>query len=276
MFGRRGKYEGRDESQKSSHPNKQRNKTQNKTETPKGTRPVSINATFFKGSLELKLVSLCFIFTCGLHDEALTGLTAPQPGRAREKRDRRNNTERQRNNKKYRETPRQRGSCGLLSRPTLKLLHLFTVQSSSELQPQSTTRSPFKVRVIDCRGKRRCTHPSPSLRRAARWSEPNTPSLLAHPCSTCTPHMSRAGNTTAQRHLVGTSLKHNLHFSKRRCHTSPTPPTRQTTPQAEYLHNTVRYIWNYTHTLKNENANTLSEAGSRLVEPQVGPSAVIM
>lgn len=132
------------------------------------------------------------------------------------------------------------------------------------------------MRVIDCRGKRRCTHPSPSLRRAARWSEPNTPSLLAHPCSTCTPHMSRAGNTTAQRHLVGTSLKHNLHFSKRRCHTSPTPPTRQTTPQAEYLHNTVRYIWNITHTLKNGNANTLSEAGSRLVEPQVGPSAVIM
>lgn len=107
------------------------------------------------------------------------------------------------------------------------------------------------MRVIDCRGKRRCTHPSPSLRRAARWSEPNTPSLLAHPCSTCTPHMSRAGNTTAQRHLVGTSLKHNLHFSKRRCHTSPTPPTRQTTPQAEYLHNTVRYIWNYTHTHRN-------------------------
>lgn len=60
MLGRGGKYEGRDESQKSSHPNKQRNKTQNKTETPKGTRPVSINAAFFKGSLELSISIIVF------------------------------------------------------------------------------------------------------------------------------------------------------------------------------------------------------------------------
>ena len=37
------------------NPHIQTKKTQNNTETPKGTRPVSINATFFKGSLELSI-----------------------------------------------------------------------------------------------------------------------------------------------------------------------------------------------------------------------------
>lgn len=80
----------------------------------------------------------------------------------REKRDRQNNTESSRETIKTTEK-QQDGEgrvvfhAGLVSRPTLKLLHLFTVQFSSELQPQSTTWSPFKVNVTDCAGSAEAT-----------------------------------------------------------------------------------------------------------------------
>lgn len=75
---------------------------------------------------------MCFIFTCGLHDKTLTGLMVSYFGKERKKRemDKTTQSSRERIKNTEKRQDREGDVCfhtGLPSRPTLKLLHLFTV-----------------------------------------------------------------------------------------------------------------------------------------------------
>lgn len=97
----------------------------------KGKRPVSINATFFKGSLELSISIIAFhiymwITWRGIN-RAYSALAWPSERKRRQTKQHSGRETIKSTEKHQDREGRVVFHAGLLSRPTLKLLHLFTV-----------------------------------------------------------------------------------------------------------------------------------------------------